>query len=116
MREESEVRAGQDRTRANTQTLPVGFDRSAAPIPSYVNQNAIALRLTRKTCAGSAKRYSLAILPRIAEHLAHVVDVMGDHDYLREQPIGAGISGEADNIDGPTENALGAEERDEIIP
>ena len=43
VREESKIGAGQDRTRPDTQALPIGFDGSAVPIPFYVDQNAVAL-------------------------------------------------------------------------
>ncbi len=84
-------------------------------MPPDVDQNAIALRLAREAGTGSAERHALMLLPRIAEHFAHVIDVAGDHDRFGEKAIRTGVGGVANKIDGPSEHAVSAEERDEII-
>ena len=84
-------------------------------MPPDIDQNAIALCLAREAGTGGAERHALMLLPRIVEHFAHVIDVAGDHDRFGEEAIRTGVGGVANKIDGPSEHAVGAEERDEII-
>jgi len=115
VREQREIGTRQDRAGPGAQPPPACFDVDAGPMPPDVDQNAIALRLAREAGTGSAERHALMLLPRIVEHFAHVIDVAGDHDRFGEEAIRTGVGGVANKIDGPSEHAVGAEERDEII-
>jgi hypothetical protein len=79
-------------------------------MPPDVDQNAIALRLAREACSSGAERHALMPLPRVFEDFAHIVHVAGDHDHFGEKAIRASVGGEANKINGPGKNAIGAEQ------
>lgn len=62
--------------------------------------------MAREARASGAERHALVLLPRIFEHFAHVVQIVGDHDDFWEKAIGTGVGGEANKIDGSAEHAV----------
>jgi hypothetical protein len=54
-------------------------------------------------------------LPRVFEQFAHVIHSARDHNHFGEKTIRAGISGEANKVDGPAEHAVWAKQRYKII-
>ena len=47
----------------------------------------------------------------VGEHLGHLARIAGHHHRLREEPVGAGVGGVADEVAGAPEDAVGAEQR-----
>jgi hypothetical protein len=79
------------------------------------DQNAVALRLTRKARASGTKRHAFMLQPCIAEYLADVVRMTGNHHNLWEEAIGTCVGGEADKVDRSCEHLSSAKQGDEIL-
>jgi hypothetical protein len=92
------------------------LDRDAAEVAAHVDQDAVALALAVEAGAAGAEGDGDALLASVGKGLSDVAGIVGHHDRPREQPVGAGVGGVADDVGGAGEQAVGAEQRFELTP
>ncbi len=93
---------------------PVLLDRDAAEVAAHVDQDAVALTLAVEAGAAGAENDRDLVGAAVGKDLGDVVGVVRHHHRLRQQAVGAGVGGVADDVAGPAEHAIGAEQRFEL--
>ncbi len=84
--------------------------RDAAEVAAHVDQDAIALALAIEAGAAGAEGDRDARATAVGEDLGDVLGIAGHHHRLREESVGAGVGGVADDVAGAAEYAVGAEQ------
>ncbi len=106
----------EDRAAADPRPRPVLLDRDAAEVAADVDQDAVGLPLPVEAGAAAAEDDRDAALAAEGEDLGDVIGVVRHHHRPRQQPVGAGVGGVADDVAGPREDAVGAEQRLQLAP
>ena len=114
VRGEDAVGVAEDRARLDPGSGAVLLDRDAAEVAAHVDEDAVALALAVEAGAAGAEGDRDPLLAAVGEDLGDVVGVAGHHHGLREEPVGAGVGGVADDVAGAGEDAVGAEQRLEL--
>lgn len=68
-------------------------DLDPRPVPAYVDEDVLALRLAVEAGAGGPEDDTAAVAVRVGEDRRDVVQVLGDHDDLRQEAVRARIGG-----------------------
>ncbi len=90
------------------------LDRDAAEVPADVDEDAVALALAVEAGATGAEGDRDPLLAPVGEDLGDVAGVAGHDHRPREEPVGAGVGGVADDVAGAGEDPVGAEQRLEV--
>ena len=93
------VGPGQDRARLAAQGPTAVLDGAPDPVAHDLDEDPVALGLPGQAGPGGAERHRDGVGVPVGEHLLDVADVAGQHDDLREHPVGTGIGGEPDEVE-----------------
>ena len=110
VRGEHAVGVAEHRARLDPRQRAVLLDRDAAEVAAHVDQDAVALALAVEAGAAGAEGDRDARPPAVGEDLGDVPGVVRHHHRLREEAVGAGVGGVADDVAGTGEHAVGAEQ------
>ena len=86
------------RTRARRAVV---LDRDPAEVAADIDQDPVALALAVEAGAAGAEGDRDRVTAPVLEQLRDVVGVASHHHGLRDQPVGAGVGGVADQVGGP---------------
>ena len=95
---EQAVAVAEDHARLRPQARSLILDAHPPPMAADVDEDRVGLALAVEARAAGAKRHGHAELGGAAQELGHVLHVAGDGHRLRDQPVGAGIGGVADEV------------------
>ena len=110
MRREHAVGVAEHGAGLDPGALAVVLDRDAAEVAAHVDEDAVALALAVEAGAAGAEGDRDAAALAVGEHLGDVAGVVGHHHRPRQQPVGTGVGGVADDVAGAGEDAVGAEQ------
>jgi hypothetical protein len=85
-------------------------------VAAHVDEDALALALSVEAGAAGAEGDRDAAALAEGENFGDIAGVVGHHHDLRQQAVGAGIGGVADDVAGASEHAVGAEQLLEFAP
>jgi hypothetical protein len=87
------------------------LDLHAGEVAADVDEDPVALALAVQARPPRAQRHRNALLAAEAEHLRDIPGVTRLHHGLREEAVGAGVGGVADQVQRPAADAIDPEER-----
>ncbi len=86
--------------------LPALLHLHLSPVPGHLHQDPVGDRLPRQACPGRPEGEGDAVRVAEAEEGPDLVDVLGQHHGLRDEPVKARIRGVGDAVDRPGEDPL----------
>jgi len=111
---EDAVGVAEHGARLDPRQRAVLLDRDAAEVAPHIDQDAVALSLSVEAGPPGAKDDRDAAGAAVGEGLRHVVCVARHHHRPRQQPIGAGVGGVADEVARPRQHPVRSEQRLEL--
>ena len=92
------------------------LDADSAEVPADVDQDAVPLCLSVEAGAGRPQGDRDALAAGVAEQGGDLAGVAGADDGLREEAVGAGIGGVADEVERPRQDPVLAEQPAQVRP
>ena len=93
-------------SRLHPDLLPALFYLYLTPVAGHVHQQAVGDRLSRQAGSGSAEGHGDARLLAESKERVNLLQILGLHHGLRDQPVEAGVGGAGDQLDRPDKNAI----------
>ena len=104
----------QDCAGAGPQPGPAVLDHHPGPVPPDIDEDVVGLRLPVQARAAGPERGVPPGPGAVSQDRAHVLDGAGQHDDLREVPVGTGVGGVPDQVRNPVQHLILTDQLDQV--